>query len=75
MLKFLLFCKCWTYHRACSIELTTENKTSFSGDIGRDNDVLMYPPTKPKKADYVSGEYLWRSCILKVTQVRIRNVY
>lgn len=39
---------------ACSIELTLENKTLvFSGDIGRDNDVLMYPPTKPKKADYV----------------------
>jgi metallo-beta-lactamase family protein len=39
---------------ACSIELILENKTLvFSGDIGRDNDVLMYPPTKPKKADYI----------------------
>jgi metallo-beta-lactamase family protein len=39
---------------ACSIEVQLENKTLvFSGDIGRDNDVLMYPPTKPKKADYV----------------------
>ncbi|HLF52219.1 MBL fold metallo-hydrolase [Flavobacterium sp.] len=39
---------------ACSIELMLENKTLvFSGDIGRDNDVLVYPPTKPKKADYV----------------------
>jgi metallo-beta-lactamase family protein len=39
---------------ACSIALELENKTLvFSGDIGRDNDVLMYPPTKPKKADYV----------------------
>ncbi|MBF2708803.1 MBL fold metallo-hydrolase RNA specificity domain-containing protein [Flavobacterium soyangense] len=39
---------------ACSIELTLENKTLvFSGDIGRDNDILMYPPTKPKKADYI----------------------
>ncbi|CAM2790477.1 MBL fold metallo-hydrolase RNA specificity domain-containing protein [Flavobacterium frigoris] len=39
---------------ACSIELKLENKILvFSGDIGRDNDVLMYPPTKPKKADYV----------------------
>ena len=39
---------------ACSIVLTLENKTLvFSGDIGRDDDVLMYPPTKPKKADYV----------------------
>ena len=39
---------------ACSIELNLENKTLvFSGDIGRDNDVLMLPPTKPKKADYI----------------------
>jgi metallo-beta-lactamase family protein len=39
---------------ACSIELKLEGKILFfSGDIGRDNDVLMYPPTKPKKADYV----------------------
>jgi metallo-beta-lactamase family protein len=39
---------------ACSIELKLENKTLvFSGDIGRDNDVLMYPPTKPKNADYI----------------------
>ena len=39
---------------ACTIELHLENKVLvFSGDIGRDNDVLMFPPTKPKKADYV----------------------
>lgn len=39
---------------ACSIVLKFENKTLvFSGDIGRDNDVLMYPPVKPKAADYV----------------------
>ena len=39
---------------ACSIALTLENKRLvFSGDIGRDNDVLMYPPMKPLKADYV----------------------
>ncbi|WP_396171188.1 MBL fold metallo-hydrolase RNA specificity domain-containing protein [Flavobacterium sp.] len=39
---------------ACSIELKLENKTLFfSGDIGRDDDVLMFPPTKPKKADYI----------------------
>lgn len=39
---------------ACTIELNLENKILvFSGDIGRDNDALMYPPTKPKKADYV----------------------
>lgn len=39
---------------ACSLELKLEGKTLvFSGDIGRDDDVLMYPPTKPKTADYV----------------------
>jgi metallo-beta-lactamase family protein len=39
---------------ACSIELKLENKTLvFSGDLGRDNDVLMYPPVKPKRADYI----------------------
>lgn len=39
---------------ACSIEVQIENKILvFSGDIGRDNDVLMYPPIKPKKADYI----------------------
>lgn len=39
---------------ACTIEVSCENKILvFSGDIGRDNDVLMFPPTKPKKASYV----------------------
>ena len=39
---------------ACSIALKLENKTLvFSGDIGRDNDVLMFPPTKPTIADYI----------------------
>ena len=39
---------------ACTIELQLENKILvFSGDIGRDNDVLMYPPTKPKRGDYL----------------------
>lgn len=39
---------------ACSIELNVENKILvFSGDIGRDNDILMFPPTKPKTADYI----------------------
>ena len=39
---------------ACSIELKLEGKTLvFSGDIGRDDDVLMYLPIKPKEADYV----------------------
>jgi metallo-beta-lactamase family protein len=39
---------------ACSITLTLEGKTLvFSGDIGRDDDVLMFPPTKPLKGDYL----------------------
>ena len=39
---------------ACSIELKLEGKILvFSGDLGRDNDVLMFPPTRPTKADYV----------------------
>ncbi|MFV8368254.1 MBL fold metallo-hydrolase [Flavobacterium sp. LB2R40] len=39
---------------ACSIALSLEGKKLvFSGDLGRDNDVLMYPPTRPKKADYI----------------------
>lgn len=39
---------------ACSISLCIENKTLvFSGDIGRENDVLMFPPLRPKKADYI----------------------
>lgn len=39
---------------ACSIEINLEGKRLiFSGDIGRDNDVLMYPPVKPKKANYI----------------------
>lgn len=39
---------------ACSIQLNLEGKTLvFSGDIGRDDDALMFPPTQPKKADYI----------------------
>jgi len=39
---------------ACSIELSLENKTLvFSGDIGQDDDVLMYAPKKPTKGDYI----------------------
>lgn len=39
---------------ACTIELNLENKTLvFSGDIGRDNDALMFPPEKPEKGDYI----------------------
>ncbi len=39
---------------ACTIALTVENKVLvFSGDIGRDNDVLVFPPTKPKEGNYI----------------------
>ena len=39
---------------ACSITLMLEGKTLvFSGDIGRDDDILMFPPTKPILADYL----------------------
>lgn len=39
---------------ACTITLILEGKTLvFSGDIGRDDDVLMFPPTKPLLADYI----------------------
>lgn len=42
---------------ACSIELYIEDKVLvFSGDIGQDDDVLLYPPIKPKKADFVFME-------------------
>ena len=39
---------------ACSITLNIENKTLvFSGDIGRNNDPLVFPPVRPQKADYI----------------------
>jgi len=57
---------------ACSIELTLERKTLvFSGDIGRDNDVLMYPPTKPKKADYVFLESTYGNRIHPDTDAKL----
>lgn len=56
---------------ACSIALTLENKTLvFSGDIGRDNDVLMYPPTKPTKADYIFLESTYGNRIHPDTDVK-----
>jgi metallo-beta-lactamase family protein len=42
---------------ACSIELKLEGKSLvFSGDIGRDNDELMFAPKKPTQADYIFME-------------------
>jgi metallo-beta-lactamase family protein len=57
---------------ACSIELTIENKTLvFSGDVGRDNDALMYPPTKPKKADYVFLESTYGNRMHPISDVKL----
>jgi metallo-beta-lactamase family protein len=57
---------------ACSIELTIENKTLvFSGDVGRDNDALMYPPTKPKKADYVFLESTYGNRLHPISDVKL----
>lgn len=57
---------------ACSIELIIENKTLvFSGDIGRDNDALMYPPTRPKKADYIFLESTYGNRLHPVTDVKL----
>lgn len=42
---------------ATFIELKIGDKTIvFSGDIGRDNDLLMYPPQKPEVADFLFVE-------------------
>jgi metallo-beta-lactamase family protein len=39
---------------ACSIALNIEGKSLvFSGDIGRNNDPLVFAPVRPKKADYI----------------------
>lgn len=39
---------------ACSISLSIEDKKLvFSGDVGQDDDVLLFPPIKPKQADYI----------------------
>ena len=57
---------------ASTIALTLENKTLvFSGDIGRDNDVLMYAPTKPKKADYVFIESTYGNRIHPETDAKL----
>ena len=57
---------------ACSIQLNVENKILvFSGDIGRDNDILMYPPTKPKKADYIFLESTYGNRIHPDTDAKV----
>lgn len=57
---------------ACSIELKLENKTLvFSGDIGRDNDVLMHAPVKPQKADYIFLESTYGNRIHPDTDAKL----
>jgi metallo-beta-lactamase family protein len=57
---------------ACSIALKLENKTLvFSGDIGRDDDVLMYAPVKPKKADYIFLESTYGNRIHPIEDVKL----
>lgn len=57
---------------ACSIQLNIENKILvFSGDIGRDTDVLMYPPIKPKNADYVFLESTYGNRIHPETDAKV----
>jgi metallo-beta-lactamase family protein len=56
---------------ACSISLQIENKILvFSGDIGRDDDFLMLPPTKPKHADYVFLESTYGNRIHPTSDVK-----
>lgn len=39
---------------ACSLSLNVnDERLVFSGDIGQDDDVLLFPPTKPTNADYI----------------------
>ncbi|MFT3796447.1 MBL fold metallo-hydrolase [Flavobacterium sp.] len=57
---------------AASIELKLENKTLvFSGDIGRDNDVLMFPPFRPKKANYLFLESTYGNRVHPDTDVKL----
>jgi metallo-beta-lactamase family protein len=56
---------------ACSIALTLENRTLvFSGDIGRDNDVLVFPPVKPTRGDYIFLESTYGNRLHPDTDVK-----
>ena len=45
---------CTAYYWSLFYIFTIEDEILvFSGDIGQDDDVLLFPPIKPKKADYV----------------------
>lgn len=57
---------------ACTIALEAEGKTLvFSGDIGRDDDILLYPPTKPKKGDYIFLESTYGNRIHPETDAKL----
>lgn len=57
---------------AASIELKIEHKTLvFSGDLGRDNDVLMFPPCRPTKADYIFLESTYGNRLHPETDVKL----
>ena len=57
---------------ACSLELHIEDKILvFSGDIGQDDDVLLYPPVKPKKADFVFMESTYGNRLHPETDVML----
>lgn len=57
---------------ACSITIKAEGKTLvFSGDIGRDDDVLMFPPVKPKTADYIFLESTYGNRVHPNTNVKL----
>ncbi len=57
---------------ACSIALRVEGKTLvFSGDIGRDDDVLLFPPAKPTHADYVFLESTYGNRLHPSTNVML----
>lgn len=57
---------------ACSITLHIEGKTLvFSGDIGQDNDPLVFPPTRPKKGDYIFLESTYGNRLHPKTDVKL----
>jgi metallo-beta-lactamase family protein len=57
---------------ACSIELKAEGKTLvFSGDVGRDDDQLLFEPTKPLIGDYIFLESTYGNRIHPNTDVKL----
>lgn len=57
---------------ACSISLFLEGKSLvFSGDLGRDNDELLFPPTKPRNADFIFLESTYGNRLHPDTDVKL----